>query len=79
MGLTTMALTFKANQANEGLDPAAWDLDYWLHDQQGDLRPNDGYLLPHCRHGAHKRMGDDEEGHGETTSHKMAREPPPYQ
>jgi hypothetical protein len=34
MGLTTTALTFKANQANEGHDPRARDRGHRLHDQQ---------------------------------------------
>jgi hypothetical protein len=36
MGLTAMALTSKANQANESHDPVAWDQGYRLHDQQDD-------------------------------------------
>jgi hypothetical protein len=44
MGLMTMALTFKANQANEGLDPAAQDRGYRLHDQQ--RQPTTRWRLP---------------------------------
>jgi hypothetical protein len=47
MGLTTMALTFKANQANEGHDPEAWDRGHRFHDQQDNRRQGSGYLLPY--------------------------------
>jgi hypothetical protein len=79
MGLTATALTSKANQANEDLNPTARDRGYWLHDQQGDQRLGDGYLLPHCRHDAPGRTGDDNEGHGKLTSHRIAGESTPCQ
>jgi hypothetical protein len=64
MGLTMTTLTFKANRANKG------------HDQQDNQRPGGGYLLPFDALGG---LGDDDEGHDKTTSHRTASEPPPCQ
>jgi hypothetical protein len=74
-----VTLTFKANQANEGPDLAARGRGHRLHDQQSGQQPRGGYLLPHCRHDATRRTGDDDEGHGELTSHGAVGEPPPCQ
>jgi hypothetical protein len=79
MGRMPTTLTFKTNQANEGLDPATQDRGHRLHDQQGDRRPRGGYLLPHCRHDATGRTGDDDGGHSKLTSHRTVGEPPPCQ
>jgi hypothetical protein len=47
MGLTIVALTFEAVQANEGHDPKGQDHGRQLHKQQDDQQPRGGYQLPY--------------------------------
>ena len=75
MGLTTTVLTSKASQANDDQDPRARDRGQWLHDQQDNRRPRDSYQLMYDAPG---RTRKNDEGHGETTSHRTADEPLPF-